>query len=350
MANIFQRAVRRVKREICRRQAGQAYRMLAKENLVIVPGTPTHTNLGDSAITFAQILFLKKCGIAEERIVEIGLHEYGTYADFIKRYLRKDAAIMHLGGGNMGSQWMNEETFHRRLLKIFPKNRQIIFPQTIHYLSDENGIREEKNSIGCYNGKPNLTMVAREECSYETMKRLYPDTEILLAPDIVLSSSMEDYGVVPTARCGAILCMRNDMEQSMDNEDRKAIAAALEKHGLACRWSDTHSETDVTKETRRDMIRSKMQEFAGAEIVVTDRLHGMVFSAITGTPCIVFSNYNHKVKGTYQWIRYLPYIRYAESVEEAIADIPQLLEMKNCRYDNGPLQPYYEKLAEAVRR
>ena len=136
----------------------------------------------------------------------------------------------------------------------------------------------------------------------------------------------------------------------MDNEDRKAIAAALEKHGLACRWSDTHSETDVTKETRRDMIRSKMQEFAGAEIVVTDRLHGMVFSAITGTPCIVFSNYNHKVKGTYQWIRYLPYIRYAESVEEAIADIPQLLKMKNCRYDNKPLQPYYEKLAEAVRR
>ena len=97
MASLWKRVGRRTKREIQRIQTGRGYRMLAKENLVLIPGTPTHTNLGDSAITFAQILFLKKCGIAEERIVEIGLHEYGTYADFIKRYLRKDAAIMHLG-------------------------------------------------------------------------------------------------------------------------------------------------------------------------------------------------------------------------------------------------------------
>ena len=136
----------------------------------------------------------------------------------------------------------------------------------------------------------------------------------------------------------------------MDDSARQKIAEELEKQGLACRFSDTHSETDVTKETRRDMIRSKMQEFAGAQIVVTDRLHGMVFSAVTGTPCIAFSNYNYKVKGTYQWIKYLPYIKYAETAEEAISYIPQLLNMDGCRFDNAPLQPYYEKLAEAVKR
>ena len=350
MANIMERVIRRVKREIRRREVGQTYRMLSKENLVIVPGTPTHTNLGDSAIAFTQILFLKKCGIPEENIVEIGFQEYFTYGDFIKRYLREDAGIMHLGGGNMGSQWLNEEYFHRRLLKKFPKNRHIIFPQTVFYLSDEVGLREEKRSVSCYNGKRNLTMAARETKSYETMKRLYPDTEVLLIPDIVLSSTMEDYGVVPSVRKGALLCMRSDTERSMDNAARLKISEELEKHGLTYRWTDTHSENDVTKETRRDMIRSKMQEFAAAELVVTDRLHGMIFSAVTGTPCIAFSNYNHKVKGTYQWIQYLPYIKYAETVEEAASYVPQLLGMKNCRFDNAPLLPYYEKLAEAVKR
>ena len=324
--------------------------MLSKENLVIVPGTPTHTNLGDSAIAFAQMLFLKKCGISEENIIEIGFDEYFTYEDYIKKYLNWDARIMQLGGGNMGSQWLNEEYFHRALLEVFPKNRQLIFPQTVFYLSDETGHREEMASIAYYNGKKNLTMAAREERSYETMKRLYPDTEILLVPDIVLSSKMEDYGVVPAKRSGAILCMRADTERSMDDSARQKIAEELEKQGLACRFSDTHSETDVTKETRRDMIRSKMQEFAGAQIVVTDRLHGMVFSAVTGTPCIAFSNYNYKVKGTYQWIKYLPYIKYAETAEEAISYIPQLLNMDCCHFDNSPLQPYYEKLAEAVKR
>ena len=76
----------------------------------------------------------------------------------------------------------------------------------------------------------------------------------------------------------------------------------------------------------------------------------IVISAVTGTPCIAFSNYTHKVKGTYQWIKYLPYIRYAETTEEAIGYIPELLGMEHCRFDNSPLQPYYEKLAEAVRR
>ena len=84
-------------------------------------------------------------------------------------------------------------------------------------------------------------------------------------------------------------------------------------------------------------------------MVVTDRLHGMVFAAISGTPCIVFSNYNHKVQGTYEWIKYLPYIKYAESVSEAPNYIPELLAMKDCRYDNTPLLPYFEKLAQVVK-
>lgn len=55
------------------------------------------------------------------------------------------------------------------------------------------------------------------------------------------------------------------------------------------------------------------------------------------------------VKGTYDWISYLPYIRYVESAEEAEREIPELLAMKDCKFDNKPLMPYFEKLAEVIR-
>lgn len=42
---------------------------------------------------------------------------------------------------------------------------------------------------------------------------------------------------------------------------------------------------------------NKYIKFRECELVITDRIHGMIFAAITGTPCIALSNY--KIKGTY---------------------------------------------------
>jgi pyruvyl transferase EpsI len=75
----------------------------------------------------------------------------------------------------------------------------------------------------------------------------------------------------------------------------------------------------------------------------------MVFAAITGTPCIVFNCNNHKIKGTYDWISYLDYIRFAETLEDAKTCIPDLLAMKNCTFDDRPLQPYFFELSEYIR-
>ena len=43
---------------------------------VLIPGTPEHQNLGDSAIVIAQKEFLKKCGIPDNRIKEVSFSEY----------------------------------------------------------------------------------------------------------------------------------------------------------------------------------------------------------------------------------------------------------------------------------
>lgn len=38
-------------------------------------------------------------------------------------------------------------------------------------------------------------------------------------------------------------------------------------------------------------------------MVITDRLHGMIFCYITNTPCLVFQNNIYKVRETYEWIK-----------------------------------------------
>ena len=100
---------------------------------------------------------------------------------------------------------------------------------------------------------------------------------------------------------------------------------------------------------RKDVIRKKIQEFSNAKLVITDRLHGMIYSAISSTPCIVLGNNHHKIKDSYEWISYLPYIKYANNIDEAVKLISELLELKDCKYDNTQLIEYYNRLVEVIK-
>lgn len=322
--------------------------MRATESTVFVIGTPTHTNIGDSAIALAEIAFLEKCYNNTSPIKEITVPEYQICHKMINKLISPSTRFFGMGGGNMGDQWFHEEEFRRTFIIDQLKNKPVIFPQTIFYSDTQDGKNKEQESIAIYN-VPAITLVAREKISFEIMQKLYPRANILLTPDIVLSATMDDFGAVAQERKGILFCVRNDEEKAVSDSVWTELERELTALGKETTHTDMHSNCQVTKENRRECVRKKMQEFCGAELVVTDRLHGMLFAAITETPCVVFGNYNHKVKGTYDWISYLPYIRYVESADEAKAVIPELLEIKNCKYDNTPLLPYFDKLAEVIK-
>ena len=50
-------------------------------------------------------------------------------------------------------------------------------------------------------------------------------------------------------------------------------------------------------------IKKLFKEIQESELVVTDRLHGMISSYINNVPAIVFSNYNHKIISSYEWVK-----------------------------------------------
>lgn len=318
---------------------------------VFVLGTPTHKNVGDSAIVLAEINFISRCGISKNNIKEITIDEYKQYPNLVKHSIRKKDIICLLGGGNMGDIWIAEEYFRRCLLEDLMDKNIIIFPQTLDYSDTPKGKQEWEKSKMYYDNK-RITLIAREKKSYDLMKAAYPSAKVLLTPDIVLSSNQEDYGIAKQQkREGILFCMRNDREKAISDEVCKELENFIKTNlNYTIIRTDMYSSECISEKTERiEAVRKKMTEFTKVKLVITDRLHGMIFSALTDTPCIVFSNSNCKVKGTYDWINYIPYIQYVETLDEAKKYIPILLRDEKYNFDNEPLRPYFKKIEKILK-
>ena len=92
-----------------------------------------------------------------------------------------------------------------------------------------------------------------------------------------------------------------------------------------------------------------LNKFLSAKVVITDRLHGMVFAVITKTPCIITKSLDHKVPGTYKWIKNLNYIKMIDDLEfEKIENIiDNFLNLEKVNEINFK-EIYFEKLKENV--
>lgn len=314
-----------------------------------IMGAPQYTNLGDSAITLAQRTFLEKAGAQKNTIKEITREEYQEYHALIMRHIKHEDKITCIGGGNMGDAWLDEELLRQQVMKDFPKHDIIVFPQTIYFTPTKQGDQVKQESIQIYD-RPGCTLTAREKTSYSIMRELYPHASILLTPDIVLSMQAKDFGAVPQPRNGILLVLRNDEEAVLTQTDRAELQRTAERSGEPVRKTDMYANEQVTRENRAVLVRAKLEEFASARLVVTDRLHGMVFAALTGTPCVVLGNYNHKVSGTYQWIHALPYVRYVNTVQEACREMADLLQAQPGDYPAALLADKYTPLMDAVQK
>ena len=101
-------------------------------------------------------------------------------------------------------------------------------------------------------------------------------------------------------RSGALVCLRDDAEGTLDGERKKRITdLALKLTGSVERSSNMYTE-DVTRDIRGLVVRKELMRFARRQLVITDRLHGMIFSAVTGTPCVVLSSCDHKIQEYYE--------------------------------------------------
>lgn len=167
-----------------------------------------HENIGDAAIAYAELKYLKNILPKDNNIIEVDQNHMIKYLAVLKKVIRSDTRLILHGGGNMGDEWIKEEEERRKVIKAFANNKMIIFPQTIHYQDKENLLESAK----FYAKFKNLTIVAREKKSFEILKKHYKN-EIILTPDIVLSLKSYNYINDIEKRKGCLLCYRMIMKQ-----------------------------------------------------------------------------------------------------------------------------------------
>lgn len=349
LAGALRRKVRYVRNAVLtRRMIGRLRAAHAgNSNLAVLIATPTHGNLGDHAIVQSQRKFLANA-LPDYEMFEIHRYQYELAKDEIGEILGPGDVIVVDGGGNVGTLWPEENGKMNDIVRRFSDNPTVIFPQTAFFEGSSAGEECRQEVSAAYASNPNLLFFSRDRATYETMCKVSPGTRNLYVPDIVLylNESRDD-----VAREGALLCLRNDKERLTDGHASGYFLAELEGRGFTVRETSTvvDSPRRVDAGNREKVLEEKWNEFRSAAVVVTDRLHGMIFSAITGTPCVALDNVSHKVSQGYEWIRGIPNIRVAASADEVPALLDAVLEEGPCRYDRSPLDPYYDRMKAAIR-
>lgn len=303
----------------------------------ILFGVPTHGNIGDHAILVAEHQFLNDIGV--QSVFDVPIEMQNILINTLKKHIKKDDIIMITGGGFIGSQWLEEENMVRQVLKNFSNNKTIIFPSTIYYKNDEEGQKELNIDKKIYEAHKNLVICAREEITYKWIKKTYPNIKSLLIPDIVLYLKASDKK--NKREKIALLCLRKDVEKSINDENVANIDKIVSKC-YKIKYTDTVVKKRITEKNREEELKEKLEEFSNAEFIITDRLHGMIFAAITETPCIAIGNYNYKVKGVYEWIKKLGYVKFIENIDLLEENIKEVLREEKRIYSIEIKEKYSE--------
>lgn len=132
---------------------------------------PYYNNIGDVLIWEGERDFLK--GI-KHKCLDSASIETCRFP-----FLSADTVILLGGGGNFGDLWRSLQEFRLKVIRHYPDNRIIIFPQTVYY-ENRNMLQEDAKVMA---GHDKLIICAREERSYEILKTHFRN-EILLLPDM----------------------------------------------------------------------------------------------------------------------------------------------------------------------
>lgn len=290
-----------------------------KEKRVVYFELPCFDNLGDHAIAYATRKLLEEiCRNRNElQFFVVKGWETERAIHSLKKQVGAGDVILCQGGGNFGSLYDFAENLRRKVMRTFAEQKIVIMPQTVFYSEDSKGEKELAADREVISACRDITILARDEKSYELFKG-YFDAPVIKLHDVVTSLDMSE--LASDAREGIVLCLRSDAESALGEEDKLRITDMCEEKGRVL-VTDTCTNYDIDEEQREAELLDKLRLWSSAGLVVTDRLHGMIFSYITCTPCVVLGNNHHKVRETFNTLRDCGYIRYTDSTY----DIPELI-------------------------
>ena len=133
----------------------------------------------------------------------------------------------------------------------------------------------------------------------------------------------------------------------MTNEDRRYIKYLAKKYFQNNIFEKDSDSYNISFGSNRiNETYTFINHLAQRQLVITDRLHGSIFSLITGTPCIVFGNNYHKVESFYySWLKNIEYITFIKQKDIEIKLEENIKKYKNYHqniiYNSNRFNQYY---------
>lgn len=318
-----------------------------KKPRILLINTPKHGNLGDQALAQAEFLFFQDM-LPEYTIVELNGVIIVHLLGLIRLLIRREDIIAIHAGGYLGDLWALEEKQIMNLIRGLYNHRIIIMPQTCYY-KDYLSSQIFKDNKEFYSKFSNISFVMREGNSYNFFidSEFYKKENIHLLPDMVTYLSPKTQF---TPKDTMLLCFRDDHEKVIGDEIVEQLREISSELGLEIKLTSMVMNYDIYPYDREEELQKKFNEFASSKIVVTDRLHGMLFAAVNNTPCIAFDNVSKKVSGVYEWVKDTSAVRLINPTDLNLQLFKDLLSEDVPEYDNKNLQDKFLELASLIRK
>lgn len=270
---------------------------------------PMHLNVGDQLIDWGTEVFLKSHGL--KPALRLSALDYQRYRHKITP---SDILLLH-GGGNVNDIYKWHENLRQDVLKRFPDNKIILFPQSIFFFDEERG----KELMKAYQDHKDFTMFVRDQESYSYIQQL-GGVRCALCPDMAHALWKSDRGVTPQYDGeGVLLFLRKDVEASeaqeqnstsidwidvvpaLDQPLSKQIFRAIER---CPSYVVRNRLIDIWNFRRRRIVRKSIELFSKHEMVETDRLHAMILGCLLGKPVrYIDNNYGKLSRYEGLWLR-----------------------------------------------
>lgn len=317
-------------------------------------GEPIHPNLGDQAQLMCTEQLLAKL-YPTHKLIKVGML-FQPFNDSLKNniintalfkfillklFIKKNDIFIGHSGYFFVDHHKGWFTYYT-LINNF-RNKLIILPQTINFYTPV----VKQMASKAFSLKSNLTIMCRDEVSYKNAQNLFPGTKLELYPDIV--TSLIGTRHYSHERSGVLFCMRDDIESHYSPNNI---------NDLMSRFSNERTEKidttirvglkDILKK-RDKYINEMIDHISTFKVVITDRYHGTIFSAIASTPVIVIASADHKLSSGVNWFKKEVYgdaVQYAISLDDAYEKALNILNQSNINYNNPPYfkQQYWDCL------
>lgn len=182
--------------------------------------------------------------------------------------------------------------------------------------------------------------------SYSLAKNAYTDNTVVFCPDMVLYLTGR-FEKKNNPESDIVVLFRAGKEAKYQPNEKKPVIQKLsEKYTLT--FNNHTAKVKVTKDNRYSLVKSQVELYAGSDVVLTDKLHGAIFAILTGTPCVMLSTFNHKLKEFYKIFENTDGYYFADTLDEIPDLVDKAYKTKHCV--NPEFLLFYKNFSDIIKR